>query len=87
MFADEIIISKINDFISEYFNSLDENMEPFKEQLREEIIGRSGKYFGESLLANIKPIDLKLKTSDKGTGYIYFQNGYVEAQKNYNHKD
>lgn len=82
--ADEIIIPHINDYINNYLNELNGEMELYKEQIREELIGRSGKYFGDTMLANIKPIELSVKNGNKDTGFIYFKKCYVVGKKNEN---
>jgi len=82
--AEEIIATNIKDFVLEYINSIDGDSSLYKGDIREIILNRVTKYFSDQLLSSVKPENLNIKSGDRETGYVYFDNGFVVAKKGMN---
>jgi len=82
--AEEIIATNIKDFVLDFINPIDGDSSFYKDDIREIILNRVAKYFSDQLLSSVKPENLNIKSGDRETGYVYFDNGFVVAKKGMN---
>ena len=88
---DYVFIRKIKNICSEYslpqvkdhvLNYLDNLTYPNKDNIREFMLDKVTKYFGEGLIECINTADIKFKRDEKDKAYIYFKEGFAELTKN-----